>query len=197
MGRIPIDDNHVYWFLIRPWLTTDAETRKDAKLIREATKEAIKGFPYETIEMVRNADLGSLHHAILKYQAPWDLFGSFRKGTMTVSGDAMHTFSPFLGQGGSASLEDAVVLVRCLARVRTLSPHGEYCEGRARDEIEKAFDKFAKKRRSRLLKLSLQTYLSEWRMGTSSIVKKFAFGVMLRCFFNVPLGHTQYDCGPL
>ncbi|KAH7849059.1 hypothetical protein Vadar_012359 [Vaccinium darrowii] len=39
----------------------------------------------------------------------------FRKGTVTIAGDAMHVMGPFLGQGGSAALEDTIVLARCLS----------------------------------------------------------------------------------
>ncbi|KAL5853982.1 hypothetical protein ACOSQ4_003784 [Xanthoceras sorbifolium] len=35
---------------------------------------------------------------------------------MTVAGDAMHVMGLFIGQGGSAAMEDTVVLAPCLAR---------------------------------------------------------------------------------
>lgn len=43
----------------------------------------------------------------------------------------MHVMGPFLGQGGSAALEDAVVLARCLGR--------QYCLEMKREWIEAAY----------------------------------------------------------
>ncbi|KAL5786827.1 hypothetical protein ACOSP7_003776 [Xanthoceras sorbifolium] len=59
----------------------------------------------------------SLSFTHLRYRAPWHLvLERFRKGTMTVAGDAMHVMGLFIGQGGSAAMEDTVVLAPCLAR---------------------------------------------------------------------------------
>jgi 2-polyprenyl-6-methoxyphenol hydroxylase-like FAD-dependent oxidoreductase len=66
--------------------------------------------------MINSSEENSLSLTHIRYREPWDvLLGRFRKGSVTVAGDAMHIMGPFLGQGGSAALEDAVVLARCLA----------------------------------------------------------------------------------
>jgi len=41
---------------------------------------------------------------------------SWTRGRVTLLGDAAHPMLPFAGQGAGQSLEDAVVLARCLAR---------------------------------------------------------------------------------
>ncbi|KAK1436653.1 hypothetical protein QVD17_02435 [Tagetes erecta] len=69
--------------------------------------------------MINTTDGKSLSLKNLKYRAPWDLLkGAFSRGTVIhVAGDAMHVMGPFLGQGGSAPLEDAVVLARNVAQL--------------------------------------------------------------------------------
>jgi 2-polyprenyl-6-methoxyphenol hydroxylase-like FAD-dependent oxidoreductase len=53
----------------------------------------------------------------------WALFerpplATWTRGRVTLLGDAAHPMLPFLGQGASQSLEDALVLARCLAADR-------------------------------------------------------------------------------
>ncbi|MCK1978397.1 FAD-dependent monooxygenase, partial [Jeotgalicoccus huakuii] len=73
--------------------------------------------------------------------------GNFRKGTDVVAGDAMHIMGPFLGQGGSAALEDAVVLARNLAEKMC----GSERTGKQSLQVEigAAIDRYVKERRMR------------------------------------------------
>lgn len=120
-GRMPVDDNLLYWFVARPWTSSDEGVSSEPKLIKESTIESITGFPAELIEIVKKCDLDSLTLTRIRYRTPWDiLLGNFRKGTVIVAGDAMHVMGPFLGQGGSAALEDAVVLARNLAQAMSM-----------------------------------------------------------------------------
>ncbi|KAF5734611.1 hypothetical protein HS088_TW15G00103 [Tripterygium wilfordii] len=66
------------------------------------------------------------------------LLSSIRKGrTVTVAGDAMHVMGPFIGQGGSAAIEDAIVLARCLAgRSHSMQKVGEAMDEYVREENE-------------------------------------------------------------
>lgn len=139
------------FFVIR----TGSAVAKDPELIQQLTLDSINGFPTEMVEMVKNSDLESLSIARLRYCAPWDVLrGSFRKGTVAVVGDAMHVMGPFLGQGGSAAIEDAIVLAmaRCFAR----KMHGGQV---IEHEVGEVVDEYVKERRMRLVWLSTQTYL--------------------------------------
>lgn len=61
----------------------------------------------------------------------------------------MHVMAPFIGQGGSAGIEDAVVLTRCLAR----NNMQQY------EKIGEALDEYVKERRTRLLDWLLKLIL--------------------------------------
>lgn len=105
----------------------------------------------------------------------------------------MHVMGPFLGQGGSVALEDAVVLARCL-----LSHNNKISYDVIFTEVEVAFDKFVKERKKRLVLLSTQTHviglLSE---PSPSVLVRFVCVALIIIFFRRSLGHTMYDCGHL
>ncbi|GKV35150.1 hypothetical protein SLEP1_g43454 [Rubroshorea leprosula] len=200
IGRIPIDDKLVYWFVSNRGYPPDSNISKDPEFIREFTVESIKAFPEEMLDMVRRSDPEKLTLTHIRYRAPWDiLLGKFRKGTVTVAGDAMHVMGPFVGQGGSAALEDAVVLARCLAQ--KLHQVDISAEGRQmriiQNVIGEAIDQFVKERRMRLLKLSMQTYLLGSLRQSSSSIAKFATMALMMVLFRDPNAHTQYYCGDL
>nr|XP_010930384.1 monooxygenase 1 [Elaeis guineensis] len=197
-GRIPIDNNLVHWFV--DWPYPDKEGPKDPKFIIELAIRQIKDYPAEMIEMVKNSDPASLTFTRIRYQTPWHLvLGNFCRGTITVAGDAMHVMGPFLGQGGGAALEDAVVLARSLAE---MMPMG-YFEANASDEelrkrTETALKNYVKERKLRVLRLAMQSVLVGLLMSSPSKVKRLVSLVLLILFFGGPaLSHTQFDCGHL
>lgn len=158
-------------------------------LIRKSTVNYLSGFPTKDLEMVLKSDLETLTLTDLKYRAPWDLLpgrSKFNKGTVVVAGDAVHAMAPFLAQGGAASLEDAVVLSQCLAKVKVGEP------------IEVALDEYVRRRRGRVVRLSAQTYLIGLLLSpSSSMVVKLIIILAITIFFRDKAGHTRYDCGRL
>ncbi|GJR99961.1 aromatic-ring hydroxylase-like protein [Tanacetum coccineum] len=118
----------------------------------------IGDYPNEIKEMIEKADANSLSVAHLRYRAQWDLLtDTFCKGNVTVAGDAMHVMAPFLGQGGSAGLEDAVVLARNMAQIGL--DHNESGRKLTTKCVQEAFELYVKQRRMRFFLLSLQGYL--------------------------------------
>ncbi|KAH7833851.1 hypothetical protein Vadar_010434 [Vaccinium darrowii] len=192
LGRIPIDDKLVYWFIARRETPQDLTISKDAQKIRCSTLESVKGFPREMVEMIEKCDVDSLTLNGTRYRAPWELLNpTFRKGTVTVAGDAMHVMGPFLGQGGSIALEDAVVLARCLAQ-------GQRTSGiNSTTSIESAIDEYVRQRRTRLVQISTKTYTLGSLLETSSMFVKLVCIVVMIVFYRDRLGHTRYDCGRL
>ncbi|KAG7985156.1 hypothetical protein I3843_03G010700 [Carya illinoinensis] len=163
-GRLPIDNKLVYWFVnqkIKP---------KDPELIHKLTLESMKDFP-----------TGSGGHD-KKH---------FRKGSVTVAGDAMHVMDPLVAQGGSASIEDGVVLARCLAQKlheidNKTNSFATY--------IGEALDQYVKERRMRVVWLSsLHTLID----STPPLLVRIICTILLMLLFSDYAAHTQYDCGRL
>ncbi|XP_059631049.1 monooxygenase 1-like [Cornus florida] len=199
VGRVPINDETVFWFVALQLNFMDAKVWGDAELMRQTALESISGFPAELRELVKNSDLKTLSLTHLWYRAPWDvLLARFRKGTVTVAGDAMHVMGPFLGQGGSAALEDAVVLARCLAeKMSVVYPIKSGRRQMMVHQVGEAMDKYLKERRKRVVQLSTQSYLTGTLLETSSLLIKFACLVFMAIFFSNTSYHTRYDCGRL
>ncbi|XP_062111904.1 monooxygenase 1-like isoform X2 [Humulus lupulus] len=190
-GRSPINHNLVFWFLLIPGYNVPQD------LIKRMTVQKITNgsttFPNEIVGMIRDCDMASLSLTHLRYRPAWEvLLEKFRKGTITVAGDAMHVMGPFLGQGGSAALEDAVVLARCLAQ--KINDHDHDTK-----KIEEAMDLYVKERRMRLVRLSAQSYLTGLLLSSSasSLLRKLSLVLIMLVIFHDPLSHTLYDCGPL
>ncbi|KAB8933557.1 hypothetical protein FH972_026843 [Carpinus fangiana] len=199
LGRTPVNDTLVFWFVASQGYPQDSNVWKDPELIRQYALESTKGFPTEMTEMINRSDEKSLSLTHLRYRDPRDvLFGRFRKGSVTVAGDAMHIMGPFLGQGGSAGVEDAIVLARCLAP----KLQEENLERNGREmmvqNVGEALDAYVKERRMRLVWLSTQTYLTgKLLLDDSPLPMKLLSLVIVVALFRDPVGHSRYDCGRL
>ncbi|KAK1299579.1 hypothetical protein QJS10_CPB13g01094 [Acorus calamus] len=201
-GLLTITDSLVHWFIGRPMLPTDSECQDHPELIKKSSLDALKGFPQELIDTVKQCDLKSLYLTQVKYRAPWNLlFTGFRNGTITVAGDAMHAMGPFQGQGAGSSLEDALVLARCIAREMckaTKSEGGIGDHHELQQRIEGAMDRYVKERRLRIIRCSLQTYVVGMLLGASSMVKKLlVLAVYIIFFSGTSLSLAGFDCGRL
>ncbi|XP_022770027.1 monooxygenase 1-like [Durio zibethinus] len=200
LGLMPVTDKLVYWFVTRKLTSQDSMVSKYHKLIKKTTVEAIRGFPNHIMEMVKNSDEDSLHLTELRYRAPWDLLRTnFRKGTVTVAGDAMHATGPFLAQGGSASLEDAVVLARCLSQNMhiDIDPRGRKRRKMLMLKAAAALDQYARERKMRVFWLSLETFVIGTMLDSSSTLLKSLCIIALIILFRDKIAHTRYDCGHL
>ncbi|OWM70985.1 hypothetical protein CDL15_Pgr013166 [Punica granatum] len=194
LGRVPVDDTLVYWFITRHWTPEDLKISNNQDLMKSSSLESIKDFPEDVTKMIEKCDRSSLSCMRFRYRAPWDLMvESYRKGTTTVAGDALHAMSPFIGQGGSASLEDAIVLTEFLAqKLREVGPDRPHQE--LMGKYEEALEGYVKHRRMRLVRLSAQSYLMTKLAETSSVlVKTLCIAVMI-IFFRDYTAHTEYDC---
>jgi 2-polyprenyl-6-methoxyphenol hydroxylase-like FAD-dependent oxidoreductase len=122
----------------------------------------------------------------------------FREGMVTVAGDAMHVMGPFIGQGGCSSLEDAVVVARSLAETGIFAVDANDDDQRSAQSIEEALSSYVKQRKSRILRLSVQTFLIGQVIIASSELKKVLLRAVMKVLFGRNLNnHTDYDCGSL
>ncbi|KAI3431942.1 TPR_REGION domain-containing protein [Psidium guajava] len=198
LGSVPVNDNLVYWFITRPWTSQDSTISRDQEQIRMQSLKSIQNFPAQMTEMITRSDKSSLTSMRFRYRAPWDLlYGRFRKGTVTVAGDALHAMSPFIGQGGGASLEDAIVLARCLSKKLSEVTEGEGGEGSRRRKYEEALANFVEERRMRLFGLSVLSYVINKLIEGPCMVVKIVCVLILIVFFKDRVAHTAYDCGRL
>ncbi|XP_065875476.1 monooxygenase 1-like [Euphorbia lathyris] len=171
LGIVPVNQHFVYWFTTRSWTSKDSRSSRNQNNIKEATIKVLVGFPKREIELIRKSKQESLHLTAIKYRAPLDfLMSNFRKGRVTVAGDAMHVMGPFLAQGGAASLEDAMVLATCL----TQNMHS----------IEQGLDDYFKLRKIKLFWLALHTYLIGTTLHSSFIFKIFSILLLATLFRN-------------
>ncbi|XP_066321861.1 monooxygenase 1-like isoform X2 [Miscanthus floridulus] len=203
IGRLTITDNLVHFFITMPKPPTDVST-KDLKKVRDVALKEMQDVecPAEIIDIVRDSDPESLNFVTeFWYRPPWEvIFGSFQKGTVTVAGDAMHAMGPFIGQGGSAGLEDAVVLARSLARaVEDADGAGKDAPASAREKmIGKAIGEYIRERRPRVALLSLESFIMGALLVRSpSPVAKLACVAVLILLGSKSLRHAYYDCGRL
>lgn len=75
-------------------------------------------------------------------------------GRVVMLGDACHAMTPYMAQGAATSMEDGVVLARCLAG--------------APDDIEQTFQRYAALRRPRTAKVQLTSHMNTWMRGATN-----------------------------
>ncbi|CAL4887277.1 unnamed protein product [Urochloa decumbens] len=195
LGRAPMTNNLVNFF-VAIWHPS-ADVTKDTRAMKDFVLEKLKDqCSNEIVEMARDVDPESL--ILLKrvwYRPPWQvMFSSFRKGTVTVAGDAMHVMGNYIGQGGSAALEDALVLARSLSRAAAGFGGWELCE----KKISAAMGEYVRERRLRVVRLSLESSALATLIGTKSLVTKLACFAIVGLFgTNNSNEHANYDCGHL
>ncbi|XP_066327677.1 monooxygenase 1-like [Miscanthus floridulus] len=202
VGRSPITDTLVSFF-VACHIPSAGDTR-DMRATRHSVVQKLEGqqCPAEIVEMVQNSDPESLN-VVTKvwYRPPWQVaFASFRKGTVTVAGDAMHAMGSYIGQGGSAALEDALVLARSLARAAAGSGGGrddEPCERTMIVGAATAIGGYVRERRLRVARLSLEAFVVGELLRAKSLATKLACLAILALLGTKALGHTNYDCGRL
>ncbi|KAI6689685.1 hypothetical protein NL676_026513 [Syzygium grande] len=205
LGWLPVDDHLVYWFVTRKWTSPDSRVTlaKDPMLLKSSIVKEMNDFPTDAIRMVSDSDLSTVQYTELRYRPPWEILRrSFWKGTIVVAGDAMHAMAPFLAQGGAASLEDAVVLARCLAEKIKLADDvdrgpRETSLSFEKSAVKEAFAKYSKERRARVFWLTMETFFIGSILGSSSGIIKLIMVLFTIILFSDKIGHTRYDCGRL
>ncbi|CAL5021413.1 unnamed protein product [Urochloa decumbens] len=199
IGRLPVTDNLVHFFVTMAKPATDTGlTGGDLTGVRGLVLKELEAVqcPAEIVEVVRGSDPESLNLVTnFWYRPPWEVaLRGFRRGTVTVAGDSMHAMGPFIGQGGSAGLEDAVVLARSLARAAAAAAEEE----EASAVISEAIAAYVRERRVRLTLLSLESFvMGALLVRSPSAAVKLACVAVLVLLGSKSLRHANFDCGRL
>eukprot|EP00258_Populus_trichocarpa_P031465 XP_024447484.1 monooxygenase 3 [Populus trichocarpa] len=191
-GFVPLNDRELYWFLVSQGENMEGEAEQ---IQREVLEKCTEKFPSEYLDVVRHADLSSLSWAPLMFRPPWGIiFGKLSKGNVTVAGDAMHPMTPDLGNGGGASLEDAVVLGRHIGN-SIINNGGLIVPG----DMARAIDDYVKERRWRAAMLVTASYLSgRMQQGDKWWIKFLRDRAFYKYFFSwLARLAVVYDCGKL
>lgn len=175
-------------------------TNKDVSATKDFMLEKLRGCAPEIVEMVQDSDPESLNVVnSIRYRPPWQVaLAAFHRGAVTVAGDAMHAMGPFIGQGGSAGLEDAVVLARSLARAAAVDDADDDDNAREKKVVGEAIAEYVRERRPRLALLSLESFvMGALLVRSPSPVTKLVCVAVLILLGSKSLRHANYDCGRL
>ncbi|KAL5561232.1 hypothetical protein UlMin_030979 [Ulmus minor] len=198
-GVLPCDTNSVYWFFT--WKPSKVQEMEDnPAAIKQFVLSKLGKMPDQARGVIEKTPLNCFISSPLRYRNPLEiLWGNISKGNVCVAGDALHPMTPDIGQGGCSSLEDSVVLARCLAEALLKKPSREMEE---KDEeyrrIEMGLEKYAKERKWRSFDLISTSYIvgriqqSDGKFMTflrDKCLAKFLSGLLLK--------RTEFDCGKL
>jgi len=137
-GCIPVAKDKVYFY------TTDVQpSGKTIESPKTFLQDSFKDFHYPIPELIA----ASNENEIMQHDL-WDFapISSYKKDNMLLLGDAAHAMTPNLGQGAAQSMEDALIISRCVANENT---------------IQDAFSKFEQQR----IPKASQLVKTGWRIG--------------------------------
>ncbi|XP_022953131.1 monooxygenase 2-like isoform X2 [Cucurbita moschata] len=196
-GVMPCNANTVYWFSTWHSSKQGKEIEENPVRLKQHILSKLGKVPDRVRAVVEDTKVDSFVSLPLRCRQPWELvWNDFFRGNVCIAGDALHSMTPDLGQGGCSALEDGVVLARCLAEAMLRSPIGGGEEEYKR--IEKGLEKYAKERRWRCIKLIATSYVvgsiqeSEGKLMNylrDNILADFLVGLLMK--------FSAFDCGTL
>ncbi|GLJ34430.1 hypothetical protein SUGI_0692310 [Cryptomeria japonica] len=200
-GFIPCTEKQVYWFLTRRSQPQDVNISGDAEKIRQSTLDTIRDFPKPFAELIEAtpAETISLVDMKVRLAYPWEkLLPGKGNGSVTLVGDALHPMTPDLGQGSGCTLEDAVVLGRCLGETMKNINIVQWGEDKEK-KIEWCFNKYLQERRWRVFTLiSAAFIIGIVNEGSSKLIRfgrdRILFPLFSMSYFKY---FADFDCGSL
>lgn len=205
-GFLPCDDKFLYWFCtFTPSANNfDKDMEEHPLKMKQFILSKIANVPRKILNVVERTELSCISCAALKLRLPWNLLmGNITKDNVCVAGDALHPMTPDIGQGGCSSLEDGVILARCLGEALLTKPKAGADNREENDEeeyvrIKKGLDKYAKERRWRSFSLISTAYLVGYIQQSDGKImnflrEKWLFKYTAAAF----LRQADFDCGKL
>jgi hypothetical protein len=144
--------------------------------------------------------LKDLIEALAKHLPPGTIsFGCHVASVDTDSGSHGTLISTVggIGQGGSAALEDAVVLARSISRALPGGVHAVTSDLELHKKISAAMGKYVRERRARVFTLSLEAFVTGALLTAKSLAKYLVLVPILVLLGSESRRHTNYDCGRL
>lgn len=177
---------------------------RDASAAREYVLEKLQECPADVVDMVRRCDHASSLWTTTKvwYRPPWQValaafFQLRRRAAVTVAGDAIYVMGPFIGQGGSSALEDAVVLARSLSSAAAGDGRAPRRQQLRDDAVGAAIDEYVAERRRRATTLCLHSFAIGTLLTTRWLAVKLACVAVLALLGGDSRRDADYDCGRL
>ncbi|GFP89061.1 fad-dependent urate hydroxylase [Phtheirospermum japonicum] len=195
-GVTPCDDSGVYWFFTYIPSPQDTGIEKDPAMMKQFVLSKLGNISDKIRSVFENTDLNSMIWSQLKFRHPYELLsGNISKDNVCIAGDALHTMTPDIGQGGCSALEDGVILARVLAKALA---------GKSSDEVDQhrrivmGLKKYARERRWRSVKLVSVAYVVGFVQQSNGVLIRFLRDkVFARFLGGVLLRMSQFDCGSL
>jgi 2-polyprenyl-6-methoxyphenol hydroxylase-like FAD-dependent oxidoreductase len=127
-----INDEEVYWYITKK---EKEGTKKTTSEVKNYLVNLVSEFQSEIKNVLQNTDNEAIIQNDLSDLTP---MSSWHKGNIVLIGDAAHASTPNLGQGACQAIEDAYVLVECLAKNSNASPISEAFLAYEKLRMEKA-----------------------------------------------------------
>ncbi|KAL8459181.1 hypothetical protein ACS0TY_036596 [Phlomoides rotata] len=194
-GFVPCDEKSVYWFCtFTPSLFNYDVNEHDPVKMKQLVMSSIGNAEKRVSDVVERTTLDYISCSHLKLRLPWNvLFGNIVKDGVCVVGDALHPMTPDIGQGGCSSLEDSVVLARCLGEALSSCNEEEVVE-----KTKRGLEKYAKDRRWRSFSLISTAYVVGFIQESNNRVVSFLKRMFLsKLTVGAFVRMGDFDCGKL
>lgn len=200
IGFLPCDHKSLYWFCT----FTPSAVDYDEKIEGSPTKmkqfvlSLANNVSKEAYNILERTSLDSLYCAKLKLRTPWNILmkENIVKNNTCLVGDAVHPMTPDIGQGGCSTLEDSVVLARCISEAifaKNLEDDDQLCK-----IIEVGLEKYAKERKWRIFNLISTSYLVGLVQESNGKVISYLREKFLAQFtIETMVKMGDFDCGKL
>ncbi|TYK12110.1 FAD-dependent urate hydroxylase-like [Cucumis melo var. makuwa] len=198
-GVMPCNSNTVYWFATWCPSKQEEEIEENPTKLKEHILSKLGKVPDQARAVVEDTQVDAFVSLPLRYRRPWELVcNNFSRGNVSIAGDALHSMTPDLGQGGCSALEDGVILARCLAEAMSRNPNGEVEDKEEYKRIEKGLEKYAKERRWRSIKLIIASYVvGSIQESKGKVMNYLRDNILADSLVGVLMKISDFDCGTL
>lgn len=200
-GIIPCDSTAIYWFFTFFSSNQDDELKDNPMKMKEFVLNNLGQVEDYIKAIIEKTEMEDIICSPITFRPPWEiLWGDISKENVCVAGDAFHPMTPDIGQGACATLEDTIVLARCLAEAFPMS-RSEEQEKSEREEyrrIETSLKKYAKDRKWRCIDLVTTAYfVGSMQQSDGKLVKFLRDKVLAPFLASLLLKKADFDCGRL